>query len=261
MRAIIAISDLASLLHEAVLRDIHRAHKSTVAAILIEMAQMAALLGGFLLLAEVMSFGGTPIRGDMMLYLVTGIFFYQVHSRTVTAVMRTEGAGSMIMHHLPLRQSILVAAAALSSLYLQVVAAVIVLLIYHLAWAPIGIETPLGFMLVFFLAWVFGVAVGMTGLAIKPTFPSVASVLSQFYNRANMLASGQMFVANALPSAWLVWFDWNPLFHLIDQARGFTFENYDPWFSQLGYPVIVILVLLILGIVMLAKNNRVNIHT
>ena len=27
-------------------------------------------------------------------------------------------------------------------------------------------------------------------------------------------------------------FDWNPLFHTIDQARGFTFINYNPHYSR-----------------------------
>lgn len=43
-------------------------------------------------------------------------------------------------------------------------------------------------------------------------------------------------------------FDWNPLFHLIDQCRGFTFLNYDPHYSSISYPIYVSLVFLVLGL-------------
>jgi ABC-type polysaccharide/polyol phosphate export permease len=67
------------------------------------------------------------------------------------------------------------------------------------------------------------------------------------YQRVNMIASGKMFVANMLPPTMLAMFDWNPLFHVIDQCRGFVFANYFPHNSSIDYPVIVGLVLVMLG--------------
>jgi len=57
-----------------------------------------------------------------------------------------------------------------------------------------------------------------------------------------------MFVANKLPSFILAMFDCNPLFHLIDQARGFTFINYFPRNSNLEYAVYVTIALIVLGL-------------
>ena len=57
------------------------------------------------------------------------------------------------------------------------------------------------------------------------------------YRRVNMLASGKMFVANTLPSFMLAMFDWNPLFHCVDQARSMMFINYSPIHSNLSYLV------------------------
>ena len=51
-----------------------------------------------------------------------------------------------------------------------------------------------------------------------------------------MFASGKMFVANMMPGYILVYFTWNPLFHTIDQARGYIFINYNPHFSSISYP-------------------------
>ena len=57
-----------------------------------------------------------------------------------------------------------------------------------------------------------------------------------------------MFVANTLPAYMLAMFDWNPLFHTIDQARGFIFINYNPHFSSISYPIYVSLVCLVIGL-------------
>ena len=67
------------------------------------------------------------------------------------------------------------------------------------------------------------------------------------YIRANMIASGKMFVANMLPTSMIAFFDWNPLFHVIDQARGFVFVNYFPHYTNWQYPLYFTLVVLVLG--------------
>ena len=45
----------------------------------------------------------------------------------------------------------------------------------------------------------------------------------------------------------LAMFDWNPLFHCVDQARGVMFINYSPTHSNVYYPLKVALVAIILG--------------
>ena len=61
-----------------------------------------------------------------------------------------------------------------------------------------------------------------------------------------------MFLANTMSSHKLIYYDWNPLFHCIDQARGFMFENYNPHNSSIEYPVIVTIILIVLG--MMGEN-------
>ena len=85
-------------------------------------------------------------------------------------------------------------------------------------------------------------------LALKPWFPDLVSIIQLVYVRANMIASGKMFVANMLPSAMVALFDWNPLFHIIDQMRGFVFINYNPHYTNWQYPIYFALILLLLGL-------------
>ena len=71
-------------------------------------------------------------------------------------------------------------------------------------------------------------------LAVKPWFPTFVSICySTIYQRANMIASGQdVRGQHLLPGYMLAMFDWNPLFHAIDQARGFIFLDYYPRYSD-----------------------------
>jgi hypothetical protein len=52
------------------------------------------------------------------------------------------------------------------------------------------------------------------------SYPDVYAIYESKHNRFR-----QNVRANTMPYFMLAMFDWNPLFHLIDQARGFTFIN------------------------------------
>ena len=98
------------------------------------------------------------------------------------------------------------------------------------------------------LAWFTGCAVGMVFLALKPWFPRFTGIAKTVYVRVNMIASGKLFVVNTLPASMIAMFDWNPLFHIIDQLRGATFLHYNPQFTNADYPIYVALVLIMIGL-------------
>jgi len=153
-----------------------------------------------------------------------------------------------MMKHAPMNTAIAISAAALSSLYTSVLALLTILFLYHIVANPITIIDPVGAFGMLLLAWISGCAVGLVLFALKPWLPGLVGIISIAYQRANMIASGKMFVANTLPASMLAMFDWNPLFHTIDQARGFIFINYYPHNSQIAYPIKLTLVLLMIGL-------------
>ena len=112
------------------------------------------------------------------------------------------------------------------------------------------IFNPIGLAGMFLLSWFTGVAIGMVFLALTPWHLPHVKILLMVYRRVNMLASGKMFVANTLPSFMLAMFDWNPLFHCVDQARSMMFINYSPIHSNLSYLLKVALVAIILGLML-----------
>ena len=114
------------------------------------------------------------------------------------------------------------------------------------------IDNPIGVLEMLLISWFSGVAIGVIFLAARPWFPEFVQVASSIYSRLNMVASGKMFVANTLPGSILVMFDWNPLFHTIDQTRGDIFINYNPHFSSPTYPLYLSVALLMIGL--MAEN-------
>jgi len=153
-----------------------------------------------------------------------------------------------MMKHAPMNTAIAIGASALGSLYTSILAMFVLLTVYHIAVTPIWMPEPVGALLMLLLAWASGCAIGLVFMAIKPWAPGFIQLVTRFYLRANMIASGKMFLANTLPASMLAMFDWNPLFHTIDQARGFAFINYFPHNSSISYPVKLTIVLLMIGL-------------
>ena len=85
-------------------------------------------------------------------------------------------------------------------------------------------------------------------MSAKSWAPGAIVFASLIYQRANMVASGKMFVANSLPALWLAYFYLNPLFHIIDQARGFAFVNYNPHNSSLDYQIYMTIAFVLIGL-------------
>ena len=236
------------LVYHSVVRSVRKQHNNAFAAIGINILQAVIFVGVFYVMFSVLGMRGAAIRGDFVIYIMTGIFLFMVHTKTVAAVAAAEGPASAMMKHAPMTTMIALAAAALGALYIQMLSLILIMSVYHLAFNPVVIYDPSGVMFMLMIAWFTGVAVGMVLLAIKPWAPAFTQIFTTIYQRANMIASGKMFLANSLPSFMLAMFDWNPLFHAIDQARGYAFINYNPRYSNWEYAVWVGVVLMVIGL-------------
>ena len=233
----------------ATVRSIRKKHRSPIVGLMSEMMQSAMLVGVFLIFFQVLGLRGSALRGDFVIYIMSGIFLFMTHNKAVGAVAGAEGPTSPMMQHGPMNTAIAISSAALSSLYLQTLSMLVMLLIYYVIFSPFVIDDPVGAFSMFLLAWFTGCAVGLLFFALQPWAPTFTTVLKTLYQRANMIASGKMFVANTLPSFMLAMFDWNPLFHTIDQARGFAFINYNPHNSSIIYPINIGIALMALGLI------------
>lgn len=245
-----AVSILELIYHNTV-RSVRKAHGNAFMSIAVSVFQSLLFVLFFYIMFSIMGLKGLALRGDFVIFLLTGIFMFMTHNKAVGAVLGSEGPSSAMMQHAPMNTFISIASGMLSVLYIQLIAIFFILFVYDVAMNPYvltEIVDPAPVMGMLLLSWFSGGAVGLVLLAMKPWLSGLTSTLSNVYKRANMIASGKMFVANSLPSFMIAVFDWNPLFHTIDQARGFAFINYVPRNTNWEYVVYLSLTLLMIGL-------------
>jgi ABC-type polysaccharide/polyol phosphate export permease len=236
------------LIFHAAIRDLRKSHGNAVLSLVLAIVQAVLMVLIFYVMFTLFGLRGSAIRGDFLLYVMSGVFMFMTHTKAIGAVGSADGPTSPMMMHSPMNPIISIAGAALSSLYIQTLSAGVILLFYHTIFAPITIHEPVGMMGMYLLSWISGVAIGMVFLSAQPWQPETVRIIRTIYQRANMIASGKMLVANATPATIRALFDWNPLFHTIDQGRGYIFLNYHPRYTSIEYPVYVALVCVMIGL-------------
>lgn len=240
-----------TLIYHSCVRNIRKSHRNPILAIISNLLQTLIFVLVFYVMFEFLGLRGTALRGDFLIYIMTGVFLYLTHVKSLSAVLGSEGPASPIMQHGPMSTAILIAAAMLSTLYIQILSALVVLIVYDFAFNPgilNEIDDPTGTLAMLLLSWFTGGGVGLIFLAAKPWFPMLVNILSAVYQRANMIASGKLVVANTLPAHIIVLFDWNPLFHVIDQCRGYAFINYTPRTTSWEYALEIGICLVAFGL-------------
>lgn len=243
-----AAYSIVRLIFVNTVRHVRKSHGNPIVGLITNMLQTMVLVTVFVFMFSILGLRGSAIRGDFILYIMSGIFFYLTHNKALGDVAGAETGTSPMMQHAPMNTMISITSAALSCLYLQVLSVFVILSIYALGWGALTFDYLPGAFGMLLLAWASGAALGMVVLAAKPWAPKFVGIIQQFYSRANMITSGKMFVANQTPTYILALFSWNPLFHTIDQGRGFTFINYSPHYSSVSYPIYFTLVFLTIGL-------------
>ncbi|AML50911.1 ABC transporter permease [Falsihalocynthiibacter arcticus] len=239
---------ILELIYHSTVREVRKSHGNALIGLLLNMMQTVVLVVAFYVMFSVLGLRGSAIRGDFLLYIMSGIFLFMTHTKAMGAVVGAPGPTSAMMLHAPMNTVVAICSSALAALYIQILSVSVVLFLYHTAITPITINQPAGAFAMLLLAWATGVSIGMVFLAAKPWAPGFIGLAATIYARANMIASGKMFLAKTLPGWMLSLFDWNPLFHVIDQCRGFVFINYIATVSSISYPVKVTIALTMIGL-------------
>lgn len=241
--------EMLELIFHAAVRAVRKGHRNALAGLLLNILQTVILIFVFWFMGTYLGMMRNGVHGgNFVLYLMSGVFLFMTHTKAMGAVAKAEGPTSAMMLHAPMNTIVSITSAALSELYLQTLSAAVVLYVYHAAFTPITIDDPVGTVSMFLLAWATGVGIGMIFKSLIPWAPDFFGVFQSLYSRANMIASGKMFVANSLPPNIRAYFDWNPLFHAIDQSRGYVFLNYTPMHTSISYPMWICAACLLIGL-------------
>ncbi|QPM91408.1 ABC transporter permease [Pseudooceanicola algae] len=240
---------MAGLVFHSAAHSVRANHRLAIMSIIANIFRIVVIMGIFLMMYQILGMRRSAVRGDFVLFLLTGVFLYVTHVRTVGAVAGAAGPTAPMMQHAPMNPFIEIASTALASFYTQFLSLLVILFFYYVAVNHFVIDQPVGAFFCFLATWFTGVAVGLVFMAMKPWSPGVTDICLTLYRRINMIASGKLFLANNLQPSMRNLFDWNPLFHAIDQARGFTFINYYPHFTSLAYAWYVGLAIFCIGLI------------
>lgn len=233
-----------SLVYALVVRDLRTEHKNAALGILLSVAQplvMGLVFYGFMVLLDG---GGGQIRGDSLTFVVTGFLIFFTHIRTVSAV--TGSLRQDMLNHQRLTPFLMVSVKAAGALYKNVFALLIMFAANYLLRGVYEMHDPLRFISVILWCWLGGIAAGTIFLALD-RYLSWGGVLSTTYIRIMFFTSGKFFIASKVGGAIRPYFDWNPLFHLLDQGRGAIFVNYAARTTSMDYAIAVVLILLVVG--------------
>ncbi len=236
-----------SLIYTVTVFDLRRSHRNPLWGLILHAIQSAVMVAAFMMMFYVVGVRNSPIRGDFLLFVMSGIFMFRAHVGAIGSVAGAGSSVSNIMKHGPMNTAVVITGSALAVLYRTFFSFFVILGGYYL-FVPFEIEDPVGCTAMVLLGWASGCSIGLVLLSVRPWSPEFTRVASLVIQRAQMICSGKMFVANALPGHVLVYFEWNPLFHVIDQTRGFAFINYTPHHSSIAYPIYVTLALTMLGL-------------
>lgn len=251
---LVALAAFMELVYSLVVRELRSEHKNAALGILLNIGPMMVMGLVFYFIITMLGGGMAKIRGDHMTFILIGFAVFFGHIQTVTAVSGSVNAG--MLNHKRMSLFLMICVKSLSVLYKNIMSFGTLLAMNLLLRDVWHMENPRLFILAFVWSWVGGVAVGVLILAAQRYF-SWGSMLKTVYTRVMFFTSGKLFVANTLPGIIRPYMDWNPLYHLLDQARSAAFLNYTAHTTSMAYPITVICVLVVMA-ALIENYVRVN---
>jgi ABC-type polysaccharide/polyol phosphate export permease len=235
------------LIYFNIVREVRAASGNAALGLLAAIGKLMAMVLIFWAMFAVIGMRSSPIRGDMLLFLIGGIQIFLMHNAAIGAVIQAGNSTSPMLMHAPMTTSLTIISGALSALYLNMFAAIIILTAIYLFRGGLDIYQWQYALIPWILGWASGVGVGLIFLIAKPFAPRLMAIVSLLYRRANLITSGKFLVANMLPATFLPYFTWNPLFHAIDQTRGFVFVNYVAHKTSMNYLIWFTIISIVIG--------------
>lgn len=125
--------------------------------------------------------------------------------------------------------------------------------IYEGAWPP---QNPMEVILALVALWALGVGLGLIVGTTARVFPPIKQFMS-YYNLANRMMGGMLFVVTMFPSAYWPYFTWNPVLHCMEMLRDGWFVTYTSPVSDPAYVMEWLLGLFLLGLSLERFQRRV----
>jgi|TARA_B110000027_G_C16080039_1_gene283226 hypothetical protein len=110
---------ISALIYHSVVRSVRKQHNNAFITIGVNVLQVATFVGVFYLMFS--------IRGDLLVYIMSGIFLFMTHTKTMQSVFASEEPSSPMIQHSPMNTVISIMTAAFGALYIQLLSLFIIL--------------------------------------------------------------------------------------------------------------------------------------
>jgi len=85
------VPTFCDLVYHNIVRTIRKTHGNALMSIVMNLMQMIIFVLAFYFMFSILGLRGAVLRGDFMVYIMTGIFLFMTHIKTVGAVAGSEG--------------------------------------------------------------------------------------------------------------------------------------------------------------------------
>ena len=126
-----SLFSMLEVTYHASVQKVRSSHRNAVWAIMTSILQAGMFVGGFYLMFYFIGAREAKLRGDFMMYLLSGIYLYLCHIRAVAAVSAAEGGTSSLMQHGPMNPIVAIASSLISALYVQTISLLVILFALH----------------------------------------------------------------------------------------------------------------------------------
>ena len=86
--------NLMRIIYHATVRNVRKTQRTPIMSLIMNMMQTLMFVMVFLIMFEVLGLRGLAVRGDFVIYVMSGIFLFMVHTQAVGAVSGAEGPTS-----------------------------------------------------------------------------------------------------------------------------------------------------------------------
>ncbi|EPX77987.1 ABC transporter permease [Salipiger mucosus] len=198
---------------------------------------------------------GAPHGAEVLVFMIAGVVPFHLFSKAMTRGMSAIDANSTLLSYPILKPIDTLVARCLLEIMIYVMTFVIcMILAFYFELVDEIARLPFVFFGLVFAA-ALGFAAGVLAAAILSLTPVVKRVIP-ILNRAMFLTSGVFFSASMIPQFARDIFLWNPMLNITELVRHGIFQNYPSTFFNVGYILVVILVVLAAGFAALIFAER-----
>ena len=102
-----------TLIFEAAVREQRKGHSNALYGLLLNVATTIAFVLAFQFMFSIMGLKSVPLRGDFLLFMLSGVFLFLTHTKALGAVASADGPTSAMMMHGPMNTVVSITGAAL----------------------------------------------------------------------------------------------------------------------------------------------------